>query len=83
MVIDFHTHAFHDKIAEWVIESLMESSKDESEACSDGTVGGLLKNMDEFGVDISVVQPIVTTQKNAMFSTNTPPTIFDHLSHLS
>ena len=66
LVIDFHTHAFHDRIAEWVIESLMESSKDACEACSDGTVGGLLKKMDEFGVDISVIQPIVTTPKNAM-----------------
>lgn len=64
MVIDFHTHVFHDRIAEWVIESLMESSKDECKPCSDGTVGGLLKNMDEFGVDISVAQPIVTKPKN-------------------
>lgn len=64
MVIDFHTHVFHDKIAEWVIESLVKSSKDECKPCSDGTVSGLLKNMDEFGVDISVVQPIVTKVKN-------------------
>ena len=64
MVIDFHTHAFHEKIAEWVIQSLMESSKDECKPYSDGTVKGLLKNMDEFGVDISVVQPIVTRAKN-------------------
>ena len=62
MVIDFHTHAFHDRIAEWVIESLVESSKDECKPCSDGTVSGLLKNMDEFGVDISIVQPIVTKE---------------------
>lgn len=66
MVIDFHTHAFHDRIAEWVIESLMESSKDACAPCSDGTVGGLIKNMDEFGVDISVIQPIVTTKKNTV-----------------
>lgn len=64
MVIDFHTHAFHDKIADWVIQSLIESSKDECSPCSDGTVDGLLKNMDEFGVDISVVQTIVTKAKN-------------------
>ncbi len=64
MVIDFHTHVFHDRIAEWVIESLVESSKDECSPCSDGTVGGLLKNMDEFGVDISVVQTIVTKARN-------------------
>lgn len=65
MVIDFHTHAFHDRIADWVIESLMESSKDECKPWSDGTVSGLLKNMDEFGVDISVVQPIVVNPKNS------------------
>lgn len=64
MVIDFHTHVFHDKLAEWVIESLVESSKGECQPCSDGTVKGLLKKMDEFGVDISVAQPIVTKAKN-------------------
>ena len=70
MVIDFHTHAFHDRIAEWVIESLMENSKDECKPCSDGTVSGLLKNMDEFGVDISIVQPIVTKPKNSEIQNN-------------
>ena len=70
MVIDFHTHAFHDRIAEWVIESLVESSKDECKPCSDGTVSGLLKNMDEFGVDISIVQPIVTKPKNSEIQNN-------------
>ena len=28
--------------------------------CSDGTVSGLVNNMDKFGVDISVVQPVIT-----------------------
>ena len=66
MVIDFHTHAFHDRIADWVIESLKESAENVCDACSDGTVGGLIRKMDEFGVDISVVQSIVTNPKNTV-----------------
>ena len=31
--------------------------------CSDGTVSGLIRKMDDFGVDVSVIQPIVTKPK--------------------
>lgn len=60
MVIDFHTHAFPDKIAERAIKSLLAGCNGEYNPCSDGTVSGLVANMDKFGVDISVVQPVVT-----------------------
>lgn len=60
MVIDFHTHAFPDKLAHRAIESLVEGSNGMYPPCSDGTVKGLLNNMERFGVDISVVQPVIT-----------------------
>ncbi len=60
MVIDFHTHAFPDAIAERAIAGLVKSSGGIFPPCSDGTVSGLVKKMDDFGVDISVLQPVVT-----------------------
>lgn len=60
MVIDFHTHAFPEKIAERAIASLIEGCNGEYMPCSNGTVSGLVSNMNKFGVDISVVQPVIT-----------------------
>lgn len=60
MVIDFHTHAFPDRLAERAISTLVEAGNNQYLPCSNGTAEGLLKNMDRFGVDISVVQPVVT-----------------------
>ncbi|MBP3381280.1 MAG: amidohydrolase family protein [Clostridia bacterium] len=62
MVIDFHTHAFPDAIAARAIASLCEKCGAQYIPCSDGTVKGLLSNMDAFGVDLSVVQPVITKQ---------------------
>jgi len=58
MVIDFHTHIFPDKIAARSIESLQNISG--VTAATDGTLTGLLKSMDENGVDMSVIMPVVT-----------------------
>ncbi len=60
MVIDFHTHAFPDPIAERAIGGLVQKSGGMFPPCTDGTLGGLVGNMDKFGVDISVVQPVIT-----------------------
>ncbi len=60
MVIDFHTHAFPDALAERAISSLVKSSGGAFPPCSDGTLGGLISNMDRFGIDISVLQPVIT-----------------------
>ncbi len=62
MVIDFHTHAFPDAIAERAVSSLVAACGGMYEPCSDGTCSGLVKNMDAFGVDVSVVQPVITKQ---------------------
>ena len=60
MVIDFHTHAFPDAIAERAIAGLVKACGNLYEPCTDGTVGGLLSNMEKFGVDMSVLQPVIT-----------------------
>ena len=64
MIIDFHTHIFPEKIAPRAIESLKDGVRRiegiESEAYTDATYDGLIKSMDENGVDVSIVLPIVT-----------------------
>ena len=60
--IDFHTHIFPDALAPRAIESLMVSAKNVYTPCTDGTKDGLIKKMDEFGVDVSVIMPVITKQ---------------------
>ena len=63
MVIDFHTHAFPDALAPRAIAGLFESAGGKYTPCHDGTVNGIKTNMKKFGVDISVVQPVITKHK--------------------
>lgn len=58
MIIDFHTHIFPDKIAAKTIASL--SSAANITSATDGTLHGLLESMNQSGVDLSVIQPVVT-----------------------
>ena len=60
MVVDFHTHAFPDAIAPRAIASLIEGSGGSYPPCSDGTLSGLIDCMDRFGVDVSVLAPVIT-----------------------
>ena len=59
MVIDFHTHAFPDKIAERTIKALENSAK-AVQAHTDGTLNGLRESMKASGTDISVILPVAT-----------------------
>lgn len=59
MLIDFHTHAFPDKIAERAVHKLSVSAGGLLNH-TDGTVSGLKQTMDQTGVDISVVLSIAT-----------------------
>ncbi len=59
MLIDFHTHAFPDKIAARAIASLSHASGGLL-AYTDGTLNGLKRSMAEGGVDISVMLSIAT-----------------------
>ena len=59
MLIDFHTHAFPDKIAASAIEKLSFVSGGLN-PYTDGTVAGLRESMKKGGVDLSVVLNIAT-----------------------
>ena len=66
MTIDFHTHAFPDKIAPRAIEKLSDASGG-LYPYTDGTLEGLSARMKESSVDLSVVLSIATNphqQKN-------------------
>lgn len=58
MVIDFHTHIFPDKVAAKAIPHLASIIK--QIPSMDGTLDGLRASMEQSGVDVSVVLPVVT-----------------------
>ena len=60
MIIDFHAHAFTDSLAPRAIGELLEKCGRRYTPVSDGTLSGLLRNMDEWGIDVSVLQPVIT-----------------------
>ena len=59
MIIDFHTHAFPEKIAPRALSHLSDVAGG-LEYYTDGTVDGVLRNMERGGVDASVVLSIAT-----------------------
>ncbi len=61
MLIDFHTHAFPEKIAEKALHQLAERAKMTPE--TDGTVTGLLEKMGMWRVDKAVICNIATNAK--------------------
>lgn len=58
MIIDFHTHAFPDKVAAQAIPALAKEGK--VTACTQGTVDSLLTSMDRAGIRSSVICSIAT-----------------------
>ena len=64
MTIDFHTHAFPDKIAQRALSSL--AARVNCTPLTDGTVSGLLGKMDEWTVDRAVVCNIATNPKQTV-----------------
>ena len=61
-IIDIHTHVFPDDIAHGTIRMLSEKTGNKYELAGDGTVSALIANMDAWGIDASVIQPVVTKQ---------------------
>lgn len=59
MLIDFHTHAFPERIAERAIDKLSFDSGG-LKPQTDGTLGSLKEQMAKDGVNISVIQSIAT-----------------------
>ena len=70
MIIDFHTQTFPDKIAQKTIDHLKEISK--NKPFSNGSVDGLLAEMERAGVDVSVSLPVMTS-----------PTQFDSINRFA
>ena len=62
MIIDFHTHAFPDELAKRALSTLLTNIDEVFTPITDGTISGLIRNMDASGVDISVIQPVITKQ---------------------
>lgn len=58
MIIDVHTHVFPDTVAGRARSSLQQGS--DIVWHGDGTVDGLLAEMDRSGIDVSVIQPVAT-----------------------
>lgn len=58
MIIDIHTHIFPDRIAEKTMAALSEIAG--VKPFHNGAKSGLLKVMEEAGIDISVVLPVAT-----------------------
>jgi predicted TIM-barrel fold metal-dependent hydrolase len=58
-IIDIHTHAFPDSLAERAVASLKAGAPGIEARCN-GTVDGLLRSMDAAGIDASVVASILT-----------------------
>ncbi|MCD4830659.1 MAG: amidohydrolase family protein [Anaerohalosphaeraceae bacterium] len=61
-IIDFHTHAFADNIAERAMTSMCARCSDVKPKL-DGTLGTLLKSMDKAGIEKSVICSIATKPK--------------------
>jgi predicted TIM-barrel fold metal-dependent hydrolase len=62
MIIDFHTHVFPDELAGRAISTLLANIDEIFTPVTDAKVTGLLAHMRQSGVDISVVQPVITKQ---------------------
>ena len=60
MIIDFHTHLFPDSLAERAIASLIKGSNGIFTPVANGTKASLIKRMDEWGIDKSVIMPVLT-----------------------
>ncbi|MCD6413480.1 MAG: amidohydrolase family protein [Elusimicrobia bacterium] len=58
MIIDFHTHAFPDDIAERAMSKL--AYKSHLTPSHDGTISGLIKSMDNAGIAKSIICTIAT-----------------------
>lgn len=62
MIIDFHTHIFNDELAQKAVSTISKNIHYIYKPVTDGTKVSLLKNMDDWGIDVSVVQPVITKQ---------------------
>ena len=64
MTIDFHTHVFPEALAPRAIEELRHTLYGEYQPVSDGTVAGLIRNMDDWKIDVSVISPVIIKKEH-------------------
>ena len=64
MVIDIHTHVFPPRVAPLAIKNLSESGN--AIPYFDGTIDGLIQNMKENNIDISVCMPVITNPRHTI-----------------
>ena len=61
MIIDFHTHTFPDRIAGAAVKELSETAH--IVAHLDATNDALIASMEQCGIDLSIVLPVVTSPR--------------------
>ncbi len=66
MVIDFHTHLFPDALAKRAQEKLMSGADYAFSAYHDMKAASAKKKMEEWGIDLDVVLPVVTKETQFM-----------------
>jgi predicted TIM-barrel fold metal-dependent hydrolase len=69
MIIDFHTHVFPDNLAERAMAALSAEVEDIFSPVNNGTVSGLIHDMDNWNISRAVVLPVITKQSQTK-STN-------------
>lgn len=62
-VIDFHTHIFNDELAARAFPLLKKDAEEFYTPVHDMKKSSLLARMDEYGVDMSVIHPVITKRK--------------------
>ena len=63
MIIDFHTHIFPDRIAAKALSGLIQSQSRPIVPSTGGTRSSLLHSMEEAGIGLSVVMPVLTSPR--------------------
>lgn len=63
MIIDAHTHIYPDRVAEKAVCTIVENTKGQVDAHTDGTFYNLLSSMDSAGVDLSIVLTVATSRE--------------------
>lgn len=66
MTVDFHTHAFPDAIAERAVNSLAEATGGKYKPFTDGTIDDLKQTIKRNGIDLAVIQPVLTKQSQTV-----------------
>lgn len=60
MIIDAHTHIYPDSVAQRAIRTIIDNTKGQLDAYTDGTYNNLIHSMDKAGVDFSIVLTVAT-----------------------